>query len=313
MIHFKNVSKAYGDHQVLKDIDVSINKGEITVILGPSGCGKSTLLKLINKTILPDEGDIYLNKQNIRDIQDTTLKRSIGYAIQGVGLFPHMSVKENISTVPKLLKWDKRTIDNRVQALMEMMELPETFSKKYPIHLSGGEAQRVGVARALAGNPEILLMDEPFGALDPITRGKLQRKLLNIQKKLHKTIVFVTHDVSEALLLADELILMKDQSILKKDHPYKIVTEAKALLKTFTGGSFAFELLEKFRISDIVDQLTGLQDFDGYCLHEDISLKEVVSEMILQGKSQLTVRNNHQYYRLDFYSLMDLAKRKHYE
>lgn len=307
MIQIKKVSKSYETHQVLKDIDVTFEKGKITVILGPSGCGKSTLLKLINKSIPVDEGQILIDDTDIKTIEGTTLKRSIGYAIQGVGLFPHMTVKNNISTVPKLLKWDKKSIDNRVNELMTMINLPESFLSKYPIHLSGGEAQRVGVARALAGDPDILLMDEPFGALDPITRNKLQKSLLTIQNQLKKTIVFVTHDVSEALLMADHLVLMKDLKIIKKDTPFNIVRDSKELLKSFTGGSFAFELLEKYNLYDIVDHLKKVDTIDN-CIRSNITLKEALSEMMLSESNKIYFEKEGVNYQIDFTSLLSLVR-----
>lgn len=308
MIQIKKVSKSYETHQVLKDIDVTFEKGKITVILGPSGCGKSTLLKLINKSIPVDEGQILIDDTDIKTIESTTLKRSIGYAIQGVGLFPHMTVKNNISTVPKLLKWDKKRIDNKVNELMTMINLPESFLSKYPIHLSGGEAQRVGVARALAGDPDILLMDEPFGALDPITRNKLQKSLLTIQNQLKKTIIFVTHDVSEALLMADHLVLMKDQKIIKKDTPFNIVRDSKELLKSFTGGSFAFELLEKYNLYDLTDRLEKVDPIDNNSIKSNITLKEALSEMMLSESNKIYFEKEGVNYQIDFTSLLSLVR-----
>jgi osmoprotectant transport system ATP-binding protein len=308
MIRIENLNKSYGDQPILRDINIEFKPGEITVILGPSGCGKSTLLKLINRTIDPDQGQIFIKDKNVLDQSKTLLKRSIGYAIQGVGLFPHMTVKKNISTVPRLLKWPKEKINQRVDDLMDIIKLDRDFLKKYPIQLSGGEAQRVGVARALAGNPDILLMDEPFGALDPITRRNLQEALLDIQKQLKKTIVFVTHDVSEALLLADRLILMKDNQIVKMDTPYRIVKESKELLKTFTGGSFAYELLEKHQIKDHIKDLKVSVKKPNELVQATMTLKDCLSELILNEGNKLGVVDQGTTYDMGFSDIMSLIK-----
>lgn len=308
MIRFKNITMSYGDHQVLEDVNFTFKKGEITVILGPSGCGKSTLLKLINKSLSPDSGSIYIHEKNIETIESTKLKRSIGYAIQGVGLFPHMNVKANIETVPKLLKWPKDQIEERVVELMDMIGLSQNFKKKYPIQLSGGEAQRVGVARALAGNPDILLMDEPFGALDPITRAMLQKSLLKIQKKLKKTIIFVTHDVSEALIMSDNLVLMSDQKIIASGKPYDIVSQSKDLLKSFAGGSFALDMLERHLLLDVLNVLPKTVEKPASDINAHISLKEALAEMMMRERDYLVIEHDHTFYHLAFTSLLEIIK-----
>ncbi len=184
MIALKNIHKSYGQQKVLDNISTTFEQGKLTMLLGPSGSGKSTMLKLINRLIEVDEGHISINDKHYNDYKPEELRRSIGYAIQGVGLFPHMTVRENIAVVPKLLRWSQEKIDERVDELMALMGIPEDFGSKRPRMLSGGEAQRIGVARALGADPpDILLMDEPFGALDPITRKRLQEEFVSLQKK----------------------------------------------------------------------------------------------------------------------------------
>lgn len=260
MIEFENVKKSYGEHRVLDGMNMKFQKGGISMLLGPSGCGKSTMLRLINRLIVPEEGEIRVDGMPIDRIEKEILRRNMGYAIQGVGLFPHMTVRENISVVPKLLKWTKAKTENRVAELIEMVGLPAEYARKFPSQLSGGEAQRVGVARALAADPEILLMDEPFGALDPINRQRLQGEFLKIQKQLHKTVVFVTHDVGEAVRMADQLVLLNGGRIVAQGNPFAIVNEAEAVATTFLGNSFALEMLEKYRVSDYLTQLRSLSD-----------------------------------------------------
>lgn len=309
MITFKNIYKEYKGQKVLSDININFQKGKITTILGASGCGKSTLLKLINKTIIPESGIITINEKDIKEIEDTVLRRNIGYAIQSVGLFPHMTVKENIGIVPNLLKWSKSDIEDRINLLMEMVGLPKEYMKKYPIHLSGGEAQRVGVARALAADPEILLMDEPFGALDPSTRRKLQDALLDIQKQLNKTILFVTHDITEALYMADEVLLIKDNRILEKSTPFDIVNKGRASLEDFAGGSFALELLEKTTLSEIISYMPMVEAVEEEkFLDIKVTLKEVLSEMVLSGRDYAYTRKDDIVFRLDFIFLTSVLR-----
>jgi len=306
MISIEHISKSYGDHIVLDDLSAMFAGGEITMLLGPSGCGKSTLLKLINRLIMPDSGRILIDGKDISTFREEHLRRGIGYAIQGVGLFPHMRVGDNIGVVPGLLKWPRSRIENRVDELLELVGLSSDFKVKYPLQLSGGEAQRVGVARALAADPEILLMDEPFGALDPINRQRLQQEFLKIQRQLHKTVVFVTHDVTEALVMADQLILLKDRKILAHGDPCAIVNKSEAILKSFTGGSAALELLEKYRISDISSQLPPVHDrpiASNAAVSENLSLKEALALMVVKNEDSLTVETTSGKLRLDFAAL----------
>ena len=226
MLQVSNLTKTYNGNLVVDNISFSIAGGETFVLLGTSGCGKTTTLKMINRLIEPDSGKIIIDGKNIKDEKLETLRRHIGYVIQNIGLFPHYTVEQNISVVPKLLGWDRSEISKRVHALMELVDLsPKEFLKRYPYELSGGQKQRVGIARALAGDPPIVLLDEPFGALDLITRRQLRTEFINLESLIHKTMVLVTHDVIEAFELADKICLMDRGKILQ------IGTQKELLLK----------------------------------------------------------------------------------
>lgn len=200
MIRLEKVTKRYEDTVAVNELSIEINNGELCVIIGPSGCGKTTTLRMINRLIEPSSGRIFVDGREIHTSRPEQLRRSIGYAIQSVGLFPHMTVEENIAIVPELLHWEKNRIIKRTAELLTLVGLnPLEQASKYPNQLSGGEAQRIGVARALAANPPILLMDEPFGAVDPLTRERLQAQFIRIQQELKKTIILVTHDLDEAI------------------------------------------------------------------------------------------------------------------
>ena len=213
-IEFKNIKKAYGEKVVMESFNLSIEKGEFVTIIGSSGCGKTTVLKMVNGLIQPTSGDIFVDGENIRDKNQTQLRRNIGYSIQGSVLFPHMTVEQNISYVPNLLnKRDKEKTKNAVLKWMKIVGLSEDLKHRYPSELSGGQQQRVGIARALAASPDILLMDEPFGAVDEITREQLQTELKRIHEQTGITVLFVTHDISEALKLGTKVLVMKDGKI----------------------------------------------------------------------------------------------------
>ena len=220
MIEYRNVKKYYGDKEIIRDVSFTVSKGEFVVIIGPSGCGKTTTVKMLNRLIDASEGEILIDGVNNKDIDLIKLRTSIGYVIQQISLFPNMTVEENISVVPKIMKWDKEKTLNRVKELLDMVNMPyNEYGKKYPKQLSGGQQQRIGVLRALAVNPPIIIMDEPFGALDPITREILQSEVKKIQKELNITVLFITHDMHEAMKLADRIIFMSDGEILQQAPP----------------------------------------------------------------------------------------------
>ena len=223
----ENLTKQFPNEPrpAVDQVSFEVEDGAFVVLLGPSGCGKTTLLKMINRLYEPTSGRILVGDADARSLPVTELRRRIGYAIQQTGLFPHMRIEQNIAVVPRLLGWEKPRIDARIDELLDLVSLPRAYRKRYPRQLSGGEQQRVGLARALAADPAIMLMDEPFGAIDAITRTHLQDELLNIQRKLRKTIMFVTHDVEEALRLADKIIIMRAGTIVQYDTPLNIVMQ----------------------------------------------------------------------------------------
>ena len=223
-IRFSHVTKKYGELTVLDDLSLSIAQGEFLTIIGRSGCGKTTALRLINGLLSPDEGSISVLGEDVSKADIIALRRSVGYAIQSVGLFPHMTVAKNIAYVPSLSKlWKKQETDNNVKELLNIVGLDESIAKRFPHQLSGGQQQRVGIARALAAKPGILLMDEPFGAVDEITRRSLQQEMLRLHKELGLTIVFVTHDIKEAMFLGSKMLIMDSGRIAQLDTPENIL------------------------------------------------------------------------------------------
>lgn len=238
MIEFKNVTKTYSEGSfAIKDLNLEINNGELVTLIGPSGCGKTTTMKMINKLVEPTAGQIIVNGTEISKVNPVELRRSIGYVIQQIALFPHMKIKDNVAIVLKLNKVKKNEYLKRVDELLELAGLdPEIYRDRYPNELSGGQQQRIGVIRALAAEPNIILMDEPFSALDPISRGQLQQELKELQKKIKKTIVFVTHDIDEAFKLADRIVLMKDGEIVQYGTPEELINNpANEFVSQFIG------------------------------------------------------------------------------
>ncbi|MGG3383112.1 betaine/proline/choline family ABC transporter ATP-binding protein [Heyndrickxia faecalis] len=237
MLKFDHVSKIYkGGKRAVDDLNLEFASGRFIVFIGPSGCGKTTTMKMINRLIEPTEGTIYINGKNIKDTDPVKLRREIGYVIQQIGLFPHMTIQQNISLVPRLLKWPEEKQRERAKELLQLVDMPEEFLDRYPHELSGGQQQRIGVLRALAADQPLILMDEPFGALDPITRDSLQDELKKLQKELGKTIVFVTHDMDEAIKLADQIVIMRDGKLVQTGTPDEILREpANEFVETFIG------------------------------------------------------------------------------
>jgi osmoprotectant transport system ATP-binding protein len=229
VIQFKNVGKTFEDgFEALKGINLEVKDGELLTLIGPSGCGKTTTMRMINRLIDPSEGQILINGEDILKKNPVKLRRDIGYVIQQIGLLPHMSIEDNISIVPKLKKWPKEKYEKRVDELLDLVGLdPSIFKKRYPSELSGGQQQRIGVIRAMAADPPIILMDEPFSALDPISREQLQDELVKLQEEIHKTIVFVTHDMDEAIKIANRIAIMRDGEIVQLDTPDKILRHPK--------------------------------------------------------------------------------------
>jgi osmoprotectant transport system ATP-binding protein len=237
MIRFEIVTKKYGEVQTLTDISFEVQKGEILSLIGPSGCGKTTTLRMINRLIELSSGKIFIEDQDISEIDPVELRRGIGYVIQQVGLLPHLTIGKNIGLVPKLKGWKEEQYNQRIDDLLDMVGLePHVFRNRYPAELSGGQQQRVGVIRALAAEPPIVLMDEPFSALDPISRDQLQDDIARIQKEIHKTIVFVTHDMDEALKISDRIAIMNHGRIIQLDTPKSILDQpVNEFVKDFIG------------------------------------------------------------------------------
>ncbi len=282
MIRIAQLVKNYGNITALDSVDLTIEEGECVVLIGPSGCGKSTLLRSINRMIQPDSGSVYVDEQDILNYPPETLRRKIGYCIQNVGLFPHYTVYENIAVVPKMLKWSKAKIEERVDFLMDLTGLPKEYKTKKPHELSGGEAQRVGVCRALAADPDILLMDEPFGAVDPMTRVKIQTAFKNIQKELKKTVVFVTHDVEEAVLLADKIAVMQNGKILGYDTPSNFALHMEEeFVRSFLGVDYPVKLLKRHNIDDLLDQESDSK----------LTLNELLAGMLESPDGSVTIQN----------------------
>lgn len=290
MIEFQQVSKYFGDRAAVKDLTLHFKEGAFTVLIGTSGSGKSTTLKMINRLENHDSGTIRFAGEDIRQQPLLALRRRMGYAIQSIGLFPHWTVAQNIATVPQLLKWPKARTQARSDELMALLGLEPELRDRYPHQLSGGQQQRVGVARALAADPEVLLMDEPFGALDPVTRGALQQEMRRIHQLLGRTIVLVTHDIDEALRLADHLILMDNGEVVQQGKPLEMLTQpANAFVRTFFGQSeLGVRLLSLRQVGEY--QRRG-ERVAGAPLHVSMSLREALSQFVAQRRLVLPVAN----------------------
>ncbi len=265
LIRLEKVSKTYPGTELpaVAELDLEVYKGETLVLVGPSGCGKSTTLRLINRMIEPTGGRIFFEGEDVTDVNADHLRRKIGYVIQQIGLFPHRTIAQNIGTVPQLLGWDQDEIDARVNELIETVGLdPELHRDRYPKELSGGQAQRVGVARAMGADPDVLLMDEPFGAVDPITRDRLQNEFLRLQQELHKTIVFVTHDIDEAIKMGDRIAILQEQSIIAQhDTPERILAHPKTeFVEDFLGSGATLKGLNLMRAGEVeLDDVTTVK------------------------------------------------------
>jgi len=272
VIELKNVSKYYGTTLAVDHLSLAIDRGELCVLIGPSGCGKTTVAKMINRLIEPSAGNVYVNGKDVMSIPPQLLRRQIGYVIQSVGLFPHLTVQENVRVVPELVGWEKNRIVRRVDEVLNLVSLePAQFKHKYPRELSGGEAQRVGVARALAADPQIIIMDEPFGAVDPLTREKLHVEFLNIHRQLQKTVVFITHFIDEAIRLADKIAIMKSGKIVQYETTENILAHpADTFVKDFLGTDRALKRLLKLMVQEFMHPVSSVTMSSGeheLCAH----------------------------------------------
>ncbi len=286
MIEFRGVSKTYpgSSRPVVNDLSFEVFDGEICVLVGPSGCGKTTSMRMVNRLIEPSAGEILIDGEPNTAMSGTKLRRHIGYAIQQIGLFPHRTIADNIGTVPQLLEWEKGRISARVEELLDLVGLdPNQYRDRYPAELSGGQQQRVGVARALAADPPVMLMDEPFGAVDPINRHRLQDEFLRIQGEIKKTIIFVTHDIDEAIKMGDRIAILQEGGILAQyDTPENILASPNSeFVSSFVGADRVLKRLSLLRVSDVE---LGPPNGDGLPrLSERMNLKDALSELIGAG------------------------------
>ncbi|MGH3132223.1 MAG: ABC transporter ATP-binding protein [Gaiellaceae bacterium] len=293
-IVFDRVTKRYPGRvePAVRELTLIVPAGAICCLVGPSGAGKTTAMKMVNRLIDISEGDITIGGRSVRSLDLTELRRGIGYVIQQVGLFPHMTVADNVATVPRLIGWPKERISRRVDELLDLVDLPAVdYRRRFPSQLSGGERQRVGLARALAADPPAMLMDEPFGALDPITRARLQHELLRIQHELGKTIIFVTHDIDEAILLGDRIAILREGGVLAQyDTPEAILADpADEFVARFVGADRGLKLLALRRLDELelgpLDGApTGLPRAEG-----STTLRDALSTMITAGSQSLVV------------------------
>ncbi|GAA0256307.1 ABC transporter ATP-binding protein [Haladaptatus pallidirubidus] len=292
MIEFERISKEYADGTVaVDDVSFEIPAGETVTIVGPSGCGKTTTMKMINGLINPTEGTIHINGTPLIERDPIEHRRNIGYVIQDIGLFSHLTIRENIGIVPDISGWDGDQIDKRVKELVELVRLPPTVTDNYPDELSGGQQQRVGVARALAANPDVLLMDEPFGALDPITREQLQDEFLDIQRDLDVTIAFVTHDIDEALKMGDHVAVMHDGKLVQFDTPQELLSNPKnKFVEQFIGEDRIFRRLQTISVEEVMETVQTRQFPDeGSMLQLDTSLKSALQLLLSQEQDVIPV------------------------
>jgi osmoprotectant transport system ATP-binding protein len=290
MIRFEHTRKLYDGAAAITDLNLDIQQGELLVLLGPSGSGKSTVLKMVNRMVSHDGGQILFKGKDINSFNLQDLRRRMGYAIQSVGLFPHRNVAHNIATVPKLLGWDAQRVQARVNELLTLLALdPEQYTSRYPHQLSGGQQQRVGVARALAADPDVLLMDEPFGALDPVTRAALQIALQKIHRATGKTILFVTHDIDEALLLATRIVLLNHGHIAQAGTPLELLQQpANDFVADFLGrADLGLKQLSLRAIASHIKAIEGTEP--KHAIAHTATFREAISHMATLHVSTLSV------------------------
>ena len=292
MIQFNDVHKIFNGHPALNGVTLHVPEGMLCVLLGPSGCGKTTLLRTVNRLVEPSSGTVIVNGNNTATQNVVELRRHIGYAIQSVGLFPHRTVAENIATTPELLGTPRTAINSRVDELLAMMQLePARYRDRFPAQLSGGEAQRVGVARALAADPPILLMDEPFGAVDPVNRAAIRDQFAELQRRLRKTILFVSHDIHEALVLADRIALMNNGKVEQFGTPHQLLAApGTAFVASFFGGDRRMLLLETLRAVDALAPVVLEPTATGRAVQDTTPLREALLELLASQATGLPVQ-----------------------
>ena len=291
MIKFDHVGKRFGDSIAVHDLSFEVQEGEIVMLLGPSGCGKTTSLKMINRLIEHTSGTITVDGKDISEVEAVQLRRSIGYVIQQSGLFPHMNIADNIGTVPRLLGWKKKRIAERVGELMDLVGLEQSYARRLPSELSGGQQQRVGVARALAADPPVLLMDEPFGALDPITRQRLQEELRRLQGVVRKTIIFVTHDVEEAVTVGDRIAMLNVGGVLEQfDTPEKLLGHpVNEFVADFMGRDRQLRRLSLLKVGQAPLSPNGRPHEGLPVVSPDDDLRTALDRLLATGRQELLV------------------------
>jgi osmoprotectant transport system ATP-binding protein len=291
-LEFVEVTKVYpgADHAAVDSLSFTVPAGEICVLVGPSGCGKTTAMRMVNRMIDITSGDIRLGGRSVSERDVDELRRDIGYVIQQIGLFPHRTIGDNIATVPKLLGWPRMRVTDRVAELLDLIGLPQEMAKRYPAQLSGGQRQRVGVARALAADPPLMLMDEPFGAIDPINRERLQNEFLRLQAEIRKTIVFVTHDIDEAIKMGDRIaILQVGGHLAQYATPSELLLHpANAFVEDFVGADRALKRLALMRVRDLPGDALGSAN-GGPELALDMLLRDALSDLLQHGATHGTV------------------------
>lgn len=293
-LRFEHVSKTFPNsvYAAVKDCTFEVEAGSFIVLLGPSGCGKTTLLKMVNRLIEPSGGAIFMDGKNIREIDVTTLRRHIGYVIQQVGLFPHLTVAQNVAVVPELVGWDKARIEARIDELLELVELdPGYYRARYPSQLSGGQQQRVGLARALAADPQLLMMDEPFGAIDAITRASLQEEMLRLKDAINKTVLFVTHDVDEALRLADKIVILQGGMVVQYDTPFKILdAPANDFVRELIGADDVVRRLALIGVREVMaSRAENFAPDSAPTIEAHDNLRNALSKLLQTGARELVV------------------------
>lgn len=299
MIKFQNVIKTYeGNVRAIDNVSFDVEDGEFVILLGPSGCGKTTLLRMVNQLETITEGDIILNNKSVRHSNIIEMRRNIGYVIQSNGLFPNMTIEDNVLAVPNLVGWDRVKQQKRYSYLMDLIGLnPDEYRKRFPHELSGGQQQRIGVARALAADPPVMLMDEPFGALDPIIRTRLQEEFLQIQREVKKTILFVSHDIDEAVKMGDRIALFRGGKIMQYDRPEEILNHPKNdFVSEFIGNDRMLKSMSLYTVKDLIDVCSlhpHVTSEDIKVIKENTSLRTAISLLLNQEADQLVIEDKH--------------------
>ena len=298
MIKFDQVTKVYGDKvKAVDNVSFDVPEGNIVVFLGPSGCGKTTTLRMVNRLESISEGQILVNGTDVNSLNQIELRRNIGYVIQHNGLFPNMSIEDNVMAVPNLLGWDRKKKSDRYNYLMDLVGLnPDEYRKRYPHELSGGQQQRVGIARAMAADPPVMLMDEPFGALDPVIRSRIQNEFLQIQKEVKKTILFVSHDIDEAIKMGDGIAIFKEGKLMQYDSPSELLSRPKnEFVREFVGKDRALKSLSLHTVKDLISErmlrkLDGPVKANKKTISVDTNLRDALSILLNQEADQLVVQ-----------------------